>query len=68
MSTLEDIPFETPLGSLGQDVCLMTPPDISVPDCLRIMQETQVTSRSRAYPNHFTFAITASNRMVLTFD
>ncbi|XP_019712580.1 ubiquitin-associated protein 1-like [Hippocampus comes] len=41
MSTLEDIPFGTPLGSLGQDVCLMTPPDISVPDCLRIMQETQ---------------------------
>ncbi|XP_037109588.1 ubiquitin-associated protein 1-like isoform X1 [Syngnathus acus] len=41
MNTLEDIPFGTSLGSLGQDVYLMTPPDISVPDCLRIMQETQ---------------------------
>ncbi|XP_077425416.1 uncharacterized protein LOC144054153 [Vanacampus margaritifer] len=41
MNTLEDVPFGTPLGSLGQDVYLMTPPDISVPDCPRIMQETQ---------------------------
>ncbi|XP_061678958.1 ubiquitin-associated protein 1-like [Syngnathoides biaculeatus] len=41
MNTLEDVPFGTPLGSLGQDVYLMTPPDISVPDCARIMRETQ---------------------------
>ncbi|XP_077372224.1 uncharacterized protein LOC144015775 [Festucalex cinctus] len=41
MNTLEDVPFGTPMGSLGQDVYLMTPPDISVPDCPRIMQETQ---------------------------
>ncbi|XP_061532061.1 ubiquitin-associated protein 1-like [Phycodurus eques] len=41
MNTLEDVPFGTPLGLLAQDVDLMTPPDISVPDCPRIMQETQ---------------------------
>ncbi|XP_057693589.1 ubiquitin-associated protein 1-like isoform X2 [Corythoichthys intestinalis] len=41
MNTLEDVPFGTPLGSLGQDIYLMTPPDISVPDCPQIMRETQ---------------------------
>ncbi|XP_061773252.1 ubiquitin-associated protein 1-like [Nerophis ophidion] len=41
MSTLEDVPFGTPLGSLGQDIYLMTPPDISMPDFPRILQETQ---------------------------
>ncbi|XP_054633144.1 ubiquitin-associated protein 1-like isoform X2 [Dunckerocampus dactyliophorus] len=41
MNTLEDVPFGTPLGSLGQEVYVMTPPDISVPDCPRILQETE---------------------------
>ncbi|XP_077600675.1 uncharacterized protein LOC144215535 [Stigmatopora nigra] len=40
-NTLEDIPFGTTFELLGEDVYLMTPPDIPVPDCSQIMQETQ---------------------------
>ncbi|XP_042351526.1 ubiquitin-associated protein 1-like [Plectropomus leopardus] len=41
MNTLEDIPFTTPLGPLQEEVQLVTAPDITLPDCHRILQETE---------------------------
>ncbi|XP_053742617.1 ubiquitin-associated protein 1-like isoform X3 [Synchiropus splendidus] len=43
MNTLEDVPFQTPLGSLTEQVQLVSPPDINIPDCHRILQETEYT-------------------------
>uniref|UniRef100_A0A3B3Z3V5 UMA domain-containing protein n=1 Tax=Poecilia mexicana TaxID=48701 RepID=A0A3B3Z3V5_9TELE len=41
MNILEDVPFQTPLGPLGVEIQMSTLPDISVPQCHQIMQETE---------------------------
>lgn len=43
MNIVEDVPFQTPVGPLGAEVQLVTAPEIAVPDCHQIMQDTQVT-------------------------
>lgn len=43
MNILEDVPFQTPLGPLKEDVQMVTAPDVNVPDCRQILQETEVT-------------------------
>ncbi|KAM8751691.1 uncharacterized protein AB9X84_013129 isoform 1-T1 [Acanthopagrus schlegelii] len=43
MSTLEDVPFQTLLGPLEEDVQLVTAPDITVPDCQQILRDNEVT-------------------------
>lgn len=43
MNILEDVPFQTPLGPLQEDVQMVTAPDVTVPDCHQILQETEVT-------------------------
>ncbi|KAM9807746.1 uncharacterized protein ACB057_005556 [Neosynchiropus ocellatus] len=43
MNPLEDVPFQTPPGSLTEQVQLVSPPDIDIPDCNRILQETEYT-------------------------
>uniref|UniRef100_A0AAV2KYE3 UMA domain-containing protein n=1 Tax=Knipowitschia caucasica TaxID=637954 RepID=A0AAV2KYE3_KNICA len=40
MSFLEDVPFQTLMGSL-QEQAHVTSPEISIPDCAQILQETQ---------------------------
>lgn len=45
MSCLDEVPFKTLLGSLEgprEEVELITAPDITVPDYLTILQETEV--------------------------
>lgn len=42
MNTLEDVPFQTLLGPLEEDVQLVTAPDITIPDCHRILRDTEV--------------------------
>lgn len=46
MSTLEDVPFQTLLGPLEEEVQLVTAPDITVPDCQQILQDNEVTHAS----------------------
>ncbi|XP_069564311.1 ubiquitin-associated protein 1-like [Brachyistius frenatus] len=41
MNSLEDVPFQTPLGPAEEEVLLLTAPDITVPDCHQILQETE---------------------------
>ncbi|XP_034736019.1 ubiquitin-associated protein 1-like [Etheostoma cragini] len=41
MNTLEDVPFQTLLGPLDEEVLRVTAPDITVPDCHRILQDTE---------------------------
>uniref|UniRef100_A0A8C7YFT9 Ubiquitin associated protein 1-like a n=1 Tax=Oryzias sinensis TaxID=183150 RepID=A0A8C7YFT9_9TELE len=41
MNIVEDVPFQTPVGPLGAEVQLVTAPEIAVPDCHQIMQDTQ---------------------------
>ncbi|KAM4734333.1 uncharacterized protein FYW61_007495 [Anableps anableps] len=41
MNILEDVPFQTPLGLLGVEIQLSTLPDVSVPCCPQVMQETE---------------------------
>ncbi|XP_029991529.1 ubiquitin-associated protein 1-like [Sphaeramia orbicularis] len=41
MNTLEDVPFQTPLGALQEEVQLVTDPGIIIPDCKQILQETE---------------------------
>ncbi|XP_034032074.1 ubiquitin-associated protein 1-like isoform X2 [Thalassophryne amazonica] len=41
MNTLEDVPFQTLLGRLEEDLQLVKAPDVTVPDCCRILQETE---------------------------
>ncbi|XP_026221070.1 ubiquitin-associated protein 1-like [Anabas testudineus] len=41
MNILEDVPFQTPLGPLKEDVQMVTAPDVNVPDCRQILQETE---------------------------
>ncbi|KAM9377778.1 ubiquitin-associated protein 1-like [Pholidichthys leucotaenia] len=41
MNFLEDVPFQTPLGPLEEEMQLSTVPDIPVPDCHQIMKETE---------------------------
>ncbi|XP_044212875.1 ubiquitin-associated protein 1-like isoform X1 [Thunnus albacares] len=41
MNALEDVPFQTPLGPLREEVQLVTGPDLTIPDCHRILQETE---------------------------
>ncbi|KAK2842392.1 hypothetical protein Q5P01_012592 [Channa striata] len=38
---MEDVPFQTSLGPLEQDVHMVTAPNVTVPDCHRILQETE---------------------------
>ncbi|XP_028285840.1 ubiquitin-associated protein 1-like [Parambassis ranga] len=41
MSVLDDIPFQTLLGPLEEEVTPVSAPDITLPDCQQIMQETK---------------------------
>ncbi|KAM9351825.1 uncharacterized protein ABDE67_006674 [Symphorus nematophorus] len=41
MNTLEDVPFQTLLGPLEEEVQLVTAPVITVPDCQQIIQDTE---------------------------
>ncbi|XP_022048585.2 ubiquitin-associated protein 1-like [Acanthochromis polyacanthus] len=41
MNVLEDVPFQTCLGPLEEEVQLLTAPDITEPNCLQIMKETE---------------------------
>ncbi|XP_034541001.1 ubiquitin-associated protein 1-like [Notolabrus celidotus] len=41
MSPLEDVPFHTLLGPLQEEVQLVTAPDITLPDCGRILQNSK---------------------------
>ncbi|KAM9854968.1 uncharacterized protein ACBR49_003509 [Aulostomus maculatus] len=41
MNALEDVLFQTPLGPLREEVQLAEAPDVSIPDCHRILQETE---------------------------
>lgn len=43
MNALEDVPFQTLLGPLREEVELVTAPDVTVPDCHRILRETEVS-------------------------
>nr|XP_054588672.1 ubiquitin-associated protein 1-like [Nothobranchius furzeri] len=41
INILEDVPFQTPMGLLGVEVQLLSPPEITAPDCHQILQETE---------------------------
>ncbi|XP_074534461.1 uncharacterized protein LOC141796995 isoform X2 [Halichoeres trimaculatus] len=41
MNPVEDIPFQTLLGPLQEEVRLVTAPDITLPDCRWILQDTE---------------------------
>ncbi|XP_070686623.1 ubiquitin-associated protein 1-like [Pempheris klunzingeri] len=41
MNALEDIPFQTLLGPLEEEVQPVTAPDITVPDCQRILRDNE---------------------------
>ncbi|KAM3608976.1 uncharacterized protein V6R79_007899 [Siganus canaliculatus] len=41
MNSLEDVPFQTLLGPLQEEMQLVTAPDIVLPDCQQILQETE---------------------------
>ncbi|XP_041652676.1 ubiquitin-associated protein 1-like [Cheilinus undulatus] len=41
MNPLEDVPFQTLLGPLQEEVKILTAPDITVPDCGRLLQDTE---------------------------
>ncbi|XP_068458541.1 ubiquitin-associated protein 1-like [Clinocottus analis] len=41
MSTLEDVPFQSLLGPLEEAVQVVTAPDITIPDCRRILRDTK---------------------------
>lgn len=51
MNALEEVPFQTTLGPLEEEVELVTAPDITVPDCHQILRDTEVTHPSE--PSHF---------------
>lgn len=55
MNTLEDVPFQTLLGPLEEEMQLVTAPDISIPDCHRILRDTEVTHPSEH--SHFFYLI-----------
>lgn len=42
MNMLEDVPFQTELGPLEEEMQLLPAPDITLPDCRQIMKETEV--------------------------
>lgn len=45
MSCLDEVPFKIPLGFLGEpkeEIELLTAPEITLPDYLKILQETEV--------------------------
>ncbi|XP_039989694.1 ubiquitin-associated protein 1-like [Xiphias gladius] len=41
MNTLEDVPFQTPLGPLEEQARMVTAPDVTIPACHRILRETE---------------------------
>ncbi|XP_019130589.2 ubiquitin-associated protein 1-like [Larimichthys crocea] len=41
MNALEDVPFQTMLGPLEEEVQLVTAPDITVPDCQQILRDNE---------------------------
>ncbi|XP_026166860.1 ubiquitin-associated protein 1-like [Mastacembelus armatus] len=41
MNALEDVPFHTPVGALMENMKMVTAPDMSTPDCPRILRETE---------------------------
>ncbi|XP_062245815.1 ubiquitin-associated protein 1-like [Platichthys flesus] len=41
MNMLEDVPFQTMLGPLEEEVQTVTAPDINTPDCHQILRETE---------------------------
>uniref|UniRef100_A0A3Q0S5P0 Ubiquitin associated protein 1-like a n=1 Tax=Amphilophus citrinellus TaxID=61819 RepID=A0A3Q0S5P0_AMPCI len=49
MNMLEDVPFQTQLGPLEEEVQLLPAPEITVPDCHQIMQETEVAHQMKTH-------------------
>ncbi|XP_040893983.1 ubiquitin-associated protein 1-like [Toxotes jaculatrix] len=41
MNLLEDVPFQTSLGPLKEEVQMATAPDITIPNCHQILRETE---------------------------
>lgn len=42
MTALDQVPFQTPLGPLTEEVWPVTAPDIILPDCTQIIRDTEV--------------------------
>lgn len=42
MNSLDQVPFQTQLGPLDEEVQLATAPDIVLPDCAQILRDTEV--------------------------
>lgn len=42
MNSLDQVPFQTQLGPLDEEVRLVTAPDIVLPDWAQILRETEV--------------------------
>lgn len=49
MNSLEDVPFQTPLR---EEVPLVVAPDITIPDCSRVLRETEVISHTHSGQSH----------------
>ncbi|KAF7663257.1 hypothetical protein LDENG_00215580 [Lucifuga dentata] len=50
MNSLEDVPFQTPLGTLEEQQQLVTAADITIPDCHQILQETEWSTTGLSGP------------------
>lgn len=42
MNSLDQVPFQTQLGLLDEEVQLVTAPEIILPDCTQILRDTEV--------------------------
>lgn len=49
MTALDQVPFQTPLGPLTEEVWPVTAPDIILPDCTQIIRDTEVHFKQLIY-------------------
>lgn len=42
MNSLDQVPFQTQLGPLDEEAPLVTAPDVVLPDCERILRDSEV--------------------------
>ncbi|KAG8012717.1 Ubiquitin-associated protein 1-like [Nibea albiflora] len=49
MNALEDVPFQTLLGPLEEEVQLVTAPDITVPDCQQMLRDNEDSEDEDGY-------------------
>lgn len=70
MNALEDVPFQTMLGPLEEEVQLVTAPDITVPDCQQILRDNEVTHQVNIYNFEVELIISSSTaiRWLLIFS